>query len=247
MKNIIPSFTPTIKNLDFIRNWLYQEHIEHNAGFYYNWNVIESAYNQDKMIVLMDGHKTIGFLVWAEFEKIVVLNIAEVDRRYRENGYCRLMLRALGDYCIKCGLIVIKLNCRPSSSEVVWRRLGFVDYPEVTGFNSYNQDEDRYLFKVLQECSLTSTIEPNEEVIELWDNEPAYCRAILPNWTWNISCKPKTNELLAPIIHPAFADWRISWRKGDEVLYDGKVKRFPVDISFSEFIIITEIPEVISR
>ena len=44
-------YHPTLANLKTLEAWLKEEYEKYNEGFYCNWNVIEKAFAEDKLII----------------------------------------------------------------------------------------------------------------------------------------------------------------------------------------------------
>lgn len=59
---------PTQFNLEKIERWLIEEDKEFKEGFYCNWNKIERAFNNKKLITFDFKEMPIGFLVWSKSE-----------------------------------------------------------------------------------------------------------------------------------------------------------------------------------
>jgi len=133
-------------------------------------------------------------------------------------------------------IYVVDLCCAPASSQSYWRGLKFKASPSFEGSDSINKE----LYRIIVECSKSqNVISKAPEIIELWDGEPYETINSIPNWTWRVKYNKGTKELKTPIIIPGHPNWRIRWRKGELVIFDGKVWRFKKkEIYFGGYIVI---------
>lgn len=232
-------FDPTRDHVLQIEKWLKEEEIETGDGFYCNWRIIKKSYNVNNLAILSFDNRAVGFIVFSISELIVEINIAEVDPKYRKQGFGRVLVEQFLDKISAQGVMVSELYCAPLSSEPIWKRLKFTNFPV------FQLDPKIRLYR-----TLVTTLTPvpdlnnNDEVIELWNDEPFRVIHQRPNWIWKVSYKPDSQELIQPIIHPAFYEWQICWRKGQQVFYNNKIKYFNLaKIEYGNFIIIKELPK----
>jgi GNAT superfamily N-acetyltransferase len=237
-------FRPTRTNLEQIKDWLIAERRETGEGFYCNWDVIESSYEQEELCCIVSNTEAVGFAVWGKYELSARLDIVEIRPDLRGRGFGRILVEECFNHFRNLGLLVVDLECQPPTSEPVWRRLGFRDFPQCEGKPSSKYNNSINLYRPLIE-----PLEPNNqseaiEVLELWDREPWENPDSEPTWTWEILRQKGTQELVKPIIHPCDKNWRLRWRKGNKFLIDEKVKRFSEDSSsWGEYVIVTELLE----
>lgn len=140
------------------------------------------------------------------------------------------------------GVYVIDLQCSPETSEPIWKRLGFLEFPDPP--ENYGPDlrGNKKLYTILVEHLQASPVQSAEETIELWnyesytsnDNSP-------PAYIWNLEFIEGTRRLVKPIIQPGYRGWRIRWKANDTIKQDNQVKRFMKEIEFGTFVIIDEL------
>ena len=235
--NYETNFNPTEKHLSQLEKWLIDELNKTGIGFYKNWNIITKSFDKNELVVLTENDFAIGFLVYNIYEVIIEIDIAELNPNYRNKGLGRKLIEDTLSEFKKNGVMVCELFCSPENSEPIWKSLGFENFPD------FPHDSKIRMFKPLVP-SLTIS-EPNEmnERIELWNMEPYLAEKNIPEWTWNITFKENSRELIKPIIHPANYDWQLSWKKGTETKFKNKVKRYNSDrIEFGNFIVIKALP-----
>jgi GNAT superfamily N-acetyltransferase len=232
-------FNPTPQHILQIKNWLKKEEQETREGFYCNWHIIIKSYHLNDLTILLLDNQAIGFIVFSKAELIVEINIAEVNPKYRAQGFGKVLIEKFLDNFSAKGYMVSELYCAPPSSQPIWERLKFTNFP------IFQRDPKIRLYR-----SLVTTLTPvldvnvNDEVIELWNDEPFRVIHQKPNWIWKVIYKLDSQQLIHPIIHPAFYEWQICWRIGDNILLKDKVKYFNLsNIEFGNFIIIRELPK----
>lgn len=241
-ENVSFSFNPTHRHLNEIGLWLKEEELSLGEGFFCNWNAIQSSFENNRMLVLMIRDIPLGFVTWYEYDHTAEIQITEINPSLRGQGYGKIMLNVLSEYFLESDILVIKLSCQPPSSEGIWKKMGFVEFPQAETFKRYNIENDKHLYKILvKTISIPSTDQRGDETIELWDTEPIFCKDKKPNWIWSIKYFESSSRLTCPIIHVGHKDWKIRWERGGKILAEGKVKYFKQDISFGDFIIIKEI------
>jgi GNAT superfamily N-acetyltransferase len=245
MDDLIISFSPTTEHLNNIKQWLIAEDLN-NDGFFCNWNVIKSSFDQKHMAVILNRNIPIGYSIWNDIEPVVTLDIVEVKHGLRRKGYGKILINAVTNFFQTKGVKVIKVHCQPSSSEKVWKKLGFIQFPIASAFDDFNAKHSKHLYKIIEQpLEMTKEFGVGDEVIELWDDEKFLITEQKPTWVWKLKCKVNSSELLRPIIFPCHPDWRIRWRIGDRVFIDETVKYFSnVSIRYGSFMIIHSLPTI---
>lgn len=235
---------PTKTHLRQIEDWLIAERSETGEGFYCNWKIIASSYEQKELWCITSNNEAIGFAVWGKSDFAARLDIVEVRPDLRRRGFGKILIEKCFNYFRKLGLLVVDLECQPTTSEPIWRRLGFRDFPKCKAKFSQNYDHSVNLYRPLVTPLEANSQSAAIEVLELWDRDPWEAGDSEPTWTWATLMQGDTQKLVKPIIHPCDQNWRLRWRKGSRVLIDEKVKRFSEDSSsWGNYVIITELPE----
>ena len=225
-----------------IKEWLSKEENKSNTGFYCNWNTILRAIENNEVYYVSVNNQIAGFLVWNTYDLNLRINIAEVKPGMRRKGIGKLLVNSALEHFKTQGFMVADLECNPPSSESFWRTLGFVDFPMTGNINLFEHGDLR-LYKSLHTRSEITQADPTDEVIEVWQKEPIEVKDAKPDWTWVINYIDKVGTLEKPIIQPSKKDWRIRWRKGNDVYEDKKAKYFAgLDICHGDFIIIQRLP-----
>ncbi len=236
------SFSPTINQIDEIEKWLIAERKKTGEGFYCNWNIIKASFQNNQLGIITYNKKTIGFATWMLTSDLTArIDIAEIKPTYRNKGIGRVLIMQLLSFLKKRNICVIDLQCSPSNSEDVWKRLGFIDFPDNPEKYGFYFDEDKRLYITLIPTLQPSQNHESDETIELWNDEPYLTKDVQPTYKWNLEFKNGTRELVMPIIQPGHYDWRIRWQIKDKTIVDNKVKRFGKEIVFGKFIIIKEL------
>lgn len=231
------NLSPTEDQLLEIKTWLSQELEETGEGFMHNWNIIEDYFDRDQLITVSNESQTIGFMTWNIIERIVLnIDIAAIQPNQRFKGAGKFLIEEAFKYFKSLGLVVAKLFCQPRSSEQFWKRLGFIDMPEL----GYLQHE-LSLYCPLINLEAPKTKDTRYDVIELWNCEPYRATLEDPEWKWRVELS--NNKLVSPILAPGSRDWNIRWSKNGEIIKESKVKYFSKDkpIDYSNFIFIEEL------
>jgi hypothetical protein len=84
---------------------------------------------------------------------------------------------------------VAQLFCSPASSEKIWRRIGFANFPD-----EVIKESRKYLYQILVETSELYIEEQETELIELWDFED-YQDAFPPKWRWEVKRTVNSTKL----------------------------------------------------
>ncbi|MEA3451526.1 MAG: hypothetical protein U9Q83_06435 [Bacteroidota bacterium] len=85
--NIKTVVKPLKKHISEIEKWLIEERNKTGDGFYCNWNVIENAIKENRIIVLTIDDFAIGFVTYRIDELIANIDIAEINPKYRKKEY----------------------------------------------------------------------------------------------------------------------------------------------------------------
>lgn len=237
------TFSPTDKQVGEIEKWLITERQKTEDSFYCNWNIIKSSFDKNELATISHNHKTIGFATWRlTTDKTARIEITEVKPTNRKKGICKELTTQLLNFLKDKGVCVVDLQCSPETSEPIWKRLGFVEFPDPPENYNFNAGANKKLYKILTEHLQTSSVQPADETIELWNDEPYTTdENTPPTYVWNLEFIDGTRKLLKPIIHPAHYEWRLRWRINGKTIKDEKIKRFKTEIDFGTFIFIDEL------
>jgi predicted GNAT family acetyltransferase len=239
----IVDFCPAERQVNEIKKWLLEEDRKTGDGFYKNWNTINSSYNNEQLVTISHRNKAIGFVTFDDsIANTVKIVIAEVKPSYLGKGVGRNFIAELSAYWESKGSVVMYLECSPETSEPIWKRLGFKEYPDPPEKYRFSLWSGKQLFQIL-----TDHLEPNtkilsDEQIELWNDELYRVRNSKPAYIWQLEFIPNTRKLKKPIIHPAHYEWRIRWASNGRTIKDDKIKNFGREIVYGTFIIIEELP-----
>lgn len=244
MQTSTVSFSPTSQEIGQIEQWLTDERNETGEGFLCNWRVIKSAFDENEIATILIDGEPVGFITWQIFSKrCAEIVIAEVKPSHRNRGLGKSLVNSLFEFFRKKNIVVVSLECSPESSEPIWRKLGFVDFPDTPEKYNLNPYGNKNLYRVLIPSLQTSQAGVGE-TIELWNDEPYIALSSSPNYIWNLEFKQGGRELVKPIVHPSHYDWRMRWSDNGKVIKDSKVKHFGSEIDFRRFIIISELPQI---
>jgi len=241
---IIFSFSPTKHQLTEIKKWLLDERNVTGEGFYCNWEIIESSFTKKKLATISVDDKTIGFITWYNYPDYTSrIDITEIKPTHRSKGLGQMLISKLLEKLILQNIYAVKLECAPSSSELFWRHLGFIDFPEHKFL--WNK-ENKELYKILVPHLESQKVINTGECIELWNDESFGNQSLNFTWKWQLLFKEGTRELVRPIIQPCHYDWRIKWTLNGAKIRDDKVKYFDKkEMIFGDFLIITRMPKSI--
>lgn len=239
---IIVSFLPTKHQLTEIEKWLLNESHKTGEGFYCNWEIIESSFAKKNLATISQDDKTIGFITWHNnSDHTSRIDITEIKPTHRGKGLGQMLISKLLEKLKLKNIYAVKLECAPSSSEPIWRHLGFIDFPDHRFL--WNK-ENKELYKILVPHLETQNLTNFGESIELWNDESIGNQSLNSTWKWQLVFKEGTRELVMPIIQPCHYDWRIKWTVNGVRIRDDKVKYFDKkEIIFGDFLIITSMPK----
>jgi len=187
--------------------------------------------------VLIVNNKAIGFVTWylsTEFSARV--DITEIQPDYRKFGYGRVLINHLFQYFITKDIYTVDLQCAPVSFVHFWKKFKFREFPKDESKVSKRIELYKILIDVLKPIKSNAN---TTEVVELWNGEPYETKGLEPIWTWKLGYIKGTKRLKKPIISLCETGWRIRWRKGNDVFYDGEIERFDkLKIQYGRYLII---------
>lgn len=225
---------PTENQLSQIKEWLINEIEDTGEGFYNNWDTIEKSFNENKLIVLKNNEEfPIGFIVFNKEPLTIEIIIASIKLSERKKGFGRKMVNQFLEYYKSEGALVSFLDCSPASTERIWKKLNFINYPD----NIYSQYRNRMYKVLVPVLKPTSKLELVDETIELWEKRPYV--DVKSKWIWKLDFISNSRKLKKPIIHPANYHWQLRWKKGTFVKTD-KIDFFN-QIDYTNFIIIQDL------
>lgn len=229
----------TKQDIDEILNWLKVEKEHDGASFYNNKNIIDKAFEKGETIVLKDGEKNIGLLVWGKTNKICAnIDIFVIHPDYRRQGFGRFFYNEILKFFRMQEFKVTQLFCEPQTSESFWKKMDLIKFPEC----EVGEHELTY-YKILVDTALVENNSTNDK-IELWDVDHYQAEDKEPKWTWYIEMD--NGVLLNPIIHPCNCNWRLRWSRNNQVIREEKVKYFTsntMELYDFPFLHITELKE----
>lgn len=233
------NFHPSEKHLADIKNWLIKESNITNSGFYCNWKVIEGEFAKNNVAVITENDFAIGFTVYRIYEFRAVIDIAETKPTERKKGIARKLISDTLEYFGQKGVLVCELFCSPKNSEPFWKKIGFVNFPELPHNSRIN------MFKPLVETLKSTEKAESETKISLWNCEPYQAVREKPKWNWDLNFAEDNETLTKPIIIPVSGDWQVELTKNGQKIVTEKVKRFPIDlVDYGSFMIIRKLTHI---
>lgn len=227
---------PIDEHIDQIEKWLIEDWNKNKEGFLKHWDMIQEAYAENRLSVLLDNGIAIGFVVYRIFNELGLIDIAEIKPSNRKKGIARKFILNNLKFFKSKGVLVVKLFCAPEISEGFWKKCGFNKFkiPNSSRINMY-----KTLIPILEPSGKMQ----NNDILKLWDCEPYQANENEPKWLWNLEYKPGNKTLIKPIIFPAYKDWQLGLMKNEEQI-EKKVKYFPMNFSYDgTFMIIREVSE----
>ncbi len=211
---------PSKDHLAEIKEWLLDEDNNTGEGFFCDWRIIENSFHKNKLIVLTENNLSIGFLNFEISDRVVDIVIAEIKPEKRGLGNGKILIEKSIQWFKQKGVFVLELYCSPISSEIIWKKLGFKNFP-----NGIIKSSSIYLYQIIVNTAKLYSDNDNIEVIEMWGFED-YRDEVEANWKWEVIRKNKSNELLNPIIYPCAGEWSVSHRKGSKIQEKNIMKYF---------------------
>lgn len=212
---------PALDKVTEIKQWLKEEDELYNEGFYCQWEFIENSSHNERLIAITEDNKPIGFLTFLISGTVAEINVCEIKPDKRRRGVCKELIRQSSKYFIQKGVQVIQLYCSPVQSEIAWKRIGFVNFPV-----GVIKEPRIYLYKIIVKTLDASSEIESEEIIELWNQDDYKADGIPSKWKWKILRSESSRRLIHPIIHPAFDEWPVCYKKGSKVMEKKILKNF---------------------
>lgn len=230
---------PTQNDTNEAEEWLEAEYKATRKGFYTDRDVLDQSFRDKTLILLKMRGKVVSFIAWKYYvENTAKISIAETHPDFRKKGLSRMLLDALIRTFQKKGILAIDLQSISIESETAWKHLGFTEFPED---KKDRRSEEKELFKVIVPVMEISTLTA-AETLELWHMDTHEISDLTPNAGWNLSFIDGSRNLKQSIVYPIHYDWHIRWKKNGAIVYEGRVKRFPTQISFGRFMIVKSLP-----
>ena len=237
------SFTPVIKQVDEIEEWLIEEENKTGSGFYSKWDIIKSSYKKNKLAIISYRNKAVGFATWRlTTEKTAKIEILEVKLELRRNGIGRKLTSEIFNFLKDKNIFVVELDSLSENAELFWKHIGFKEFPEPPKKYNFNVNAMKKLYYVLKQHLLCNHFPEFNETIELWNTEPYNTdKNSMPTSLWNLGFVKRTRRLSKPIIYPANCEWLIRWKVNGGTMKNDKIKNFGSEIHFDNFIIIEKL------
>lgn len=238
------SFSPQNKHLCEIAEWKIDERelLMKNSG---NWSCIINSHKNKELVIATYKNKTIGFYAFSFYDFCISIDVAQVDLNFRKKGVARLLLNEIAQK-YENDIYALYLFCSPKSSQKIWKKLGFEHYPKALGKDIRNGRV--YMYKIikpfLKPSKTNNNFKRENEVVEIWNDEPWRCENLEPNYVWDLKFIENTRILEKPIIYFGHYDWRVRWRKGNKIFKDCKYKYFDRENENFTFFLIKELPEI---
>lgn len=238
-KNYKIDFNPTKENLLEIEKWLIEEENKTKEGFYCNWPSIHDSFDKKQIVALLENGIAIGFMTYSIYELIVTIWITEIKPEKRKLGLGGFLLDEFTKTLLKKRIIAAKLYCSPISSEKIWRKLNFKNYP------LFPSEKRIWMYRTF--LPFLNSIKDSDqltEVIQLWEGESYEVINTKPKWVWEISYQKNSRKLSLPIIHPVYYKWQLCWKIGDNIFFKDRIENFnQTKILYGDFVIIRELPK----
>lgn len=229
---------PNSNQLGQIEKWLRAENNEKDEGFFRNWDTITGAFNNNQLWVTTLNDFPIGFVVIyiSDSSLTAVIDIAEVKPSERKRGVGRRMVDETLNTFRTQGVLAVRLECRPISSESFWKKMGFRHYPDKFPKSPFE------LYKPLIETLSPSKTKRSKSTIGLWNCELYSAKRQKAEWIWELDLLEDQITLRQPIIFPVLSDWKVQLCRNNHELFSEKVKRFPSNEGiFDGFLIVRQL------
>ncbi|GAB7086527.1 GNAT family N-acetyltransferase [Marinifilum fragile] len=234
MNNIKIDFAPTKQHLKEIENWLIDEDLKTDEGFYCNWDTIVYHFENNELIIAILDNKVIGFIVYYFKEYSAYIDIAEIHPDYRKKGYGTFLVNKSLEYFISKDSMYVELHCSPDSSNTYWQSIGFTMFDMIGKTMAFKP-----LIKTLE---IANEISDNR--IELYCVRGYNPNRHTTNLIWNLEFKEGTKQLINPIIYPSMSFYVLRWIKDGKPIETDEVKYFQNrNIIVSSCVIIKELNE----
>ncbi len=229
MEKVNIEFSPSREQLRQLKSWLQHEHRKTGTGFWCNWEIIESSWENNELVCSLTEGEASALCAWRQSGIFSVLDIVTVRPNLRREGVGRHLVKATLMRLRSHGAIVCNIQCQPRNSEPFWRKLGFTSelvMPQ-PGHASSPYPKIELAKPLVSRRPVSFERDQNDGILQLWNSIPREAEAS-PVWKqWNLGAPINGKWALQdPIIHYCNRDWRIHLQRGDEVLYDGNAKNF---------------------
>ena len=230
---------PKKQSINEILIWLKDEKKHSGSSFYNNKDIIKKSFKDGNSIIFKQGKKNIGLAIWSKADKLRVnIDIFVIHPAYRGQGFGSFFYNEILKFFRNKGFKAIKLFCTPSTSELFWKKMGFIKFPEC----GHTENKLTYYTILVN----TASIEPIGMIdkIELWDVEPFESKGKKPKWIWYVEMKD--GVLSCPIIQPCNCNWNVRWSRNGKVMREEKFKSFTnkdFELYYNSFLYIDELKE----
>lgn len=218
------NYKPRKSIFPIIEEWTRVEFENTGFGCYENIQSIRKCLEIGKMVTITLNKYPIGFITWySHASHSARIQNVEIHPEYRYLGYGKFLVKHFISYLKDIGYFTVDLEFISHESQLFWKSLDFIKYNDKV----YHRNSNKELYKIIVDNFRSNSFkETKSEVIELWYNEPDKTINIQPDRQWYVKFKKNSRELVKPIIIACKYEWRIRWRKGDEIFYDEKIRRF---------------------
>jgi predicted GNAT family acetyltransferase len=226
------NFSPNQNHQSQIREWLIEENENSGEGFLCNWSVISKAFNENRVITFTEKDFPIGFLVYRKSELILNIVIAEIKPSHRRKGIGKLLINETFEKFKNKGILVSELSCSPASSERIWLKLGFINFPESNRWNG-----EILMYKPLienLEPDISRKLKTKNSIMILTEYSEFVAK-------WELKFKNNSRKLLKPIIFPVHYRWKLNWIENEVTIFNNEIDRMINKVRDENFIIITEL------
>lgn len=212
-------FNPTQKNIDEINKWSNEK------------SALYSSFKSKTLIIAKYMGVAVGFCSFEIAGITLHIHSSEVKKDFKLNGIGRRMNEEL-ERKFKDKYFAITLYCSPKNSRFFWKKLGFEYFPENNNLNEI------YMFKPLKDISenlADGKVDKSDEIIIIFgDNNVEY--------KWKLEFKENSRMLNCPIVFFGFCEWKMLWKKGEEIFYNDSYKYFNRKQKIDECMFINELP-----
>lgn len=159
--------TPDETHLEGALDFLREEDKELGHSFICNESVIVAAHsNKEARYWVSDDGEVVAFLIYSQSGYCTTIDIVATDFRRRGRGFGKQLVKLFEKEARESFVTAaFYLQCQPPESEGFWRRMGFVDLPELTQMTK--MDRYKALYKMLHPLP-PNDIDPDVQ-IDLWD------------------------------------------------------------------------------
>lgn len=215
-ENLQINYKPTDAEMAQISNFLLEDG-DFPDAFYCDWQLIKRAHSINRIVSFQYDNKCIGFVFWRDGGFVIDINVFFIRREFRKQGFGQCFFDMIFLSFKKKKAKVVKLYCEPPESRWFWKKMGFVQFPNI------GHGKELTFFKNLFPIAeITENPDPWNK-IELWDLEPIYSKGKKPRWIWNLNIED--SELKKPILQACNTKWKIKITRNGEVIQDCRVEK----------------------